>query len=73
MTPREPVQTGLDALAVRLDPIIATRLKGTLGTLPWAAVLSELDKAKGFAPRIYATTDLQCQLGMDTQQDQARA
>lgn len=67
MTPRESVQAGLDALAVRLDPIIATRLKGALGTLPWTAVLSELDKAKGFAPKIYETTDLQCQLRMLTQ------
>lgn len=67
MTPRESVQAGLDALAVRLDPIIATRLKGTLDTLPWTAVLSELDKAKGFAPKIYETTDLQCQLRMLTQ------
>lgn len=67
MTYRESVQQGLDALASRLDPIIAARLAGTLGGLPWTTILSELDAAKGYPSKIYAETDLQCQLRMLTQ------
>ncbi len=67
MTYRESVQRSLDALAGRLDPIITARLSKALNGLPWTTILSELDSAKGYPPKIYATTDLQCQLRMLTQ------
>lgn len=64
---RESVQQGLDALALRLDPIIEQRLSGSLGSLPWTTILTELDRAKGYPSKVYATTDLHCQLRMITQ------
>ncbi|KQX08561.1 hypothetical protein ASC59_11040 [Leifsonia sp. Root1293] len=60
------VTKGLDHLALRLDPIIRFRLPVDLGTLPWTAVLSQLDDLDGKHPKKYATTDLQCQLRMLT-------
>lgn len=64
---KQNVQEGLDALAVRLDPIIATRLADHLGGLPWTVILQELDRAKGFTSKTYRATDLQAQLRMLTE------
>lgn len=61
---RDSVRNGLDHLAVRLDPIIAARLAVDLKGLPWPVVLTELDRAKGRAPREYNAKDVQCQLRM---------
>lgn len=61
---RESVRAGLDHLAVRLDPIIAARLATDLNGLPWTVVLTELDRARGKAPREYNASDVQCQLRM---------
>lgn len=62
--PRESVRSGLDHLAVRLDPIIAQRLAADLNGLPWPVVLTELDRARGKQPREYNAKDVQCQLRM---------
>ena len=65
--PRQSVREGLDYLEVRLDPIIANRLAPILGGLPWTAVLTELDVAKGKTPGRYSAADVQCQLRMLTE------
>ena len=67
MTPRDSVQQGLDRLSTCLNPIIESRLASTLGGVPWTTILTELDRAKGYPPKIYAVTDLHCQLRMLTQ------
>ena len=59
---RLSVGEGLDHLAARLDPIIASRLAGVLGGLPWTEVLVQLDFVAGRPPRQYSRTDLQTQL-----------
>lgn len=63
---RLSVTEGLDHLATRLDPIIATQLSAQLGGLPWTAALVQLDQIAGRPPIIYAETDLQPQLKMLT-------
>jgi len=63
---RLAVSAGLDHLADRLGPIIATRLAADLGGLPWTAVLSQLDEIAGRPPRVYSAGDLQAQLKMLT-------
>jgi hypothetical protein len=62
--PRESVRSGLDHLAVRLDPIIAQRLAADLNGLAWTVVLTELDRARGKQPREYNAKDVQSQLRM---------
>lgn len=66
--PNLSVKEALDHLAKRLDPIIATKLKGDLGGHPWTVVLDILDQKKGFS-RSYQhwTYDLQAQLRMLTE------
>lgn len=61
---RDSVRNGLDHLAVRLDSIIAERLAADLNGLPWPVVLTELDRARGRAPRECNAKDVQCQLRM---------
>lgn len=65
--PNLSVKEGLDHLAQRLDPIIGRTLASHLGGAPWTAVLAVLDQKKGYAPKQYATTDLQAQLRMLTE------
>lgn len=66
--PNLSVKEGLDHLAKRLDPIIATRLAGELGDHAWTVVLEILDEKKGFAKGYkYWTYDLQAQLRMITE------
>jgi hypothetical protein len=64
---RHSVGDGLNHLAGRIDPIIASTLAPHLHGLPWTAVLSELDRAHGKPPKVYAATDLQAQLKMLTE------
>ncbi|WP_425843677.1 DUF3320 domain-containing protein [Agrococcus sp. TSP3-2-1] len=64
---RAAVGLGLEALASRLDPIIATRLAPHLGGLEWNAILGELDKIKGRSPRVHDRHDLQSQLRVLTE------
>lgn len=64
--PNISVTRGLDHLATRLDPIIASRLPVDLGGHPWTVVLSELDEIGGRTPGRYSTTDLYAQLKMLT-------
>ena len=66
--PNLSVKEGLDHLAKRLDPIIASRLASQLGGHPWTVVLEILDQKKGFAGKHqYWTYDLQAQLRMITE------
>ncbi|MFJ6260411.1 DUF3320 domain-containing protein [Rhodococcus erythropolis] len=67
MDNRAAIQKGLDHLASRLDPYFAAALADELGGLPWTAVLTELDRAKGYTPRQHSTGDLQAQLRMLTE------
>jgi hypothetical protein len=56
------VKEGLDHLAKRLDPMIASRLADQLGGHPWAVALEILDQKKGFASGYkHWTYDLQAQ------------
>lgn len=64
---RAHVQRGMDLLAERLDPIIATRLEPQLGGLAWTEILHQLDAMKGRAPRAHSAADLQAQLRMLTE------
>lgn len=64
---RHSVDQGLNHLASRLEPIISARLAPDLGGLPWTAILTELDKAHGKPPKVYAATDLQAQLKIITE------
>lgn len=64
---RASVQAGLDHLAARLNPYIATVLKPILNDLPWTTILTELDRAKGYTPKHYTATDLQAQLRILTE------
>lgn len=64
---RGNVQRGLDYLAVRLEPIIATRLAANLRGLAWVEILHQLDAMKGRAARAQSVTDLQAQLRMLTE------
>ena len=66
--PNLSVKEGLDHLAKRLDPIIASELSSQLGGHPWTVVLEILDQKKGFASGYkYWTYDLQAQLRMLTE------
>lgn len=64
---RRSIDDGFVHLAVRLNPIIATRLAATLGGLPWTAILEQLDVAKGKASGRYLGSDPQAQLRMLTE------
>jgi hypothetical protein len=66
--PRESVRTGLDSLAVRLEPIIADGLVPKLASgRPWTSVLTELDAERGRSPRHYNPADVQSQLRVLTE------
>lgn len=66
--PNLSVKEGLDHLAKRLDPIIASRFKGDLGEHPWTVVLEILDEKRGYSGGYkYWTHDLQAQLRMLTE------
>lgn len=66
--PNLSVKEGLDHLAKRLDPFIATRLAAQLGGHPWTVVLEILDQKKGFTSGYkHWTYDLQAQLRMLTE------
>lgn len=66
--PNLSVKEGLDHLAKRLDPIIASRLAPNLGGHPWTVVLDILDQKKGFSGSYqHWTYDLQAQLRMLTE------
>lgn len=66
--PNLSVKEGLDHLAKRLDPIIASRLAGHLSGHPWTVVLEILDQKKGFASGYkHWIYDLQAQLRMLTE------
>lgn len=66
--PNLSVKEGLDHLAKRLDPIIATKLAPNLGGHPWTVVLDILDQKKGFSGTYqHWTYDLQAQLRMLTE------
>lgn len=66
--PNLSVKEGLDHLAKRLDPIIASRLASELGGHPWTVVLDILDQKKGFASNYkHWPYDLQAQLRMLTE------
>lgn len=67
MDARASVQAGLDHLASRLSEYIASVLSPELNGLPWTTVLSELDRAKGYAPKTYSASDLQPQLRILTE------
>lgn len=67
MDNRAAIQKGLDHLASRLNPYFTAALADELGGLPWTAVLTELDRAKGYTPRQHSTGDLQAQLRMLTE------
>ena len=67
MDERASVQAALDHLASRLDPYIASVLRPVLSGLPWTTILTELDRAKGYTPKTYASTDLQSQLRILTE------
>lgn len=61
--PSLSVKETLDHLSVRLDPIIAAKLKPYLGGLPWTKILEILDGKKGSErSHRYRTNDLQAQL-----------
>ncbi|AZQ76451.1 hypothetical protein EJ997_02940 [Flaviflexus ciconiae] len=45
--PSLSVKETLDHLSVRLEPIIAAKLKPYLGGLPWTKILEILDGEKG--------------------------
>ncbi len=64
--PKLSVSAGLDHLAERLGPIIAARLAGDLGGLPWTTVLDQLDSIAGRPAKHYSPNDLQPQLKMFT-------
>lgn len=64
---RRSIDEGFVHLAARLDPIIGARLVGTLGGLPWTAILEQLDVAKGKVPGRYLASDPQAQLRMLTE------
>jgi hypothetical protein len=60
--PNLSVKEGLDHLAKRLDPMIASRLADQLGGHPWTVVLEILNQEKGFASGYkHWTYDLQAQ------------
>ena len=66
--PNLSVKEGLDQLAKRLDPIIASKLVSNLAGHPWTVVLEILDQKKGFTSGYkYWTYDLQAQLRMLTE------
>lgn len=65
--PKHLVSDILDALAVRLDPIIQARLDADLDGLAWPVVLSELDRLKGVSVKSYSRTDVQAQLRVLTE------
>ncbi|MDR0481873.1 MAG: hypothetical protein LBH13_01735 [Cellulomonadaceae bacterium] len=65
--PRNCLDVALVTLATRLDPIIAARLDGDLGGLPWTAVLTQLDVVKGKKPGTYSVSDPQAQLRILTE------
>lgn len=66
--PNLSVKEGLDHLAKRLDPFIASKLAPHLGGHPWTVILEILDQKKGFAAGYqYWTYDLQAQLRMVTE------
>ncbi|WP_458683184.1 DUF3320 domain-containing protein [Prescottella equi] len=66
--PNLSVKEGLDHLAKRLDPIIASRFAGDLGGHSWTVVLEILDEKKGYSTgRRYSVHDLQAQLRMLTE------
>lgn len=67
LTPRESATRGLDLLAARLEPIIASTLAPHLQGLSWTVMLQELDRLKGKAPRTYTATDVQAQLRILTE------
>lgn len=64
---RHSINTGLQHLAVRLNPIIADRLALDLGVRPWTSILTELDKVRGRVTKSYEETDLQSQLKVITE------
>lgn len=66
--PNLSVKEGLDHLAKRLDPIIATRLAPRLGGHPWTLVLDILAEKRGLTSLpTYSCQDLQAQLRMLTE------
>lgn len=66
--PNLSVKEGLDHLANRLDPVIASKLANDLAGHPWTVVLEILDEKKGFNRGYkYWTYDLQAQLRMLTE------
>jgi hypothetical protein len=67
LTPRESAARGLDLLAERLDPIIATTLAPHLQGLSWTVLLQEIDRLKGKIPHTYNATDVQAQLRVLTE------
>lgn len=67
LTPRETAARGLEFLAGRLEPIIATTLAPHLQGLPWTVLLQEIDRLKGKTPYTYAATDVQAQLRVLTE------
>ncbi len=64
---RAVVQRGLDVLAARLAPIIATRLAPRLNGLNWTEILHQLDVMKGKRVGSYSQSDLQAQLRVLTE------
>jgi len=64
---RLSVQSALDLLAARMNPILTQELAPVLSGLPWTTVLEQLDRMKGFVPKTYLATDVQAQLRMVTE------
>ena len=64
---RESVGQSLTFLGKRLEPLISKTLRPHLGSLPWTAILTELDRARGKTPKQFARTDLQAQLRVLTE------
>lgn len=67
LTPRESATRGLELLAARLEPIIASTLAPTLQGLSWTVLLQEIDRLKGKTPHTYASNDVQAQLRILTE------
>jgi hypothetical protein len=67
LTPRESATRGLEHLATRLEPIIASTLAPYLQGLYWTVLLQEIDHLKGKTPHTYSPTDVQAQLRVLTE------
>lgn len=57
----------IDLLAIRLPSYIEDVLSPHLNGVEWPVLLTELDRAKGKAPKSYSSTDLQAQLRVMTE------